>query len=106
MSKLPDFERQLSIARDLLFIRSATAADLRSEYSVSRATLLRDIQALRHLGADIRSEKLAGAGWSYYLANPEDCKARVLTWLRLERERTVLGDLSSHLQADLFEVRP
>jgi hypothetical protein len=59
-----------------------SSAFLCAEQAVSVPTLKRYLAEARHLGADIT--------WHFHLANWDQCQKRVLSWAKLERERTFL----------------
>jgi predicted DNA-binding transcriptional regulator YafY len=75
--------RQLYILSDLSQHTGAFAEDLAEKFGVSVPTIKRDIAELRHLGADIISDRNNG----YRLMNWESIRERVRTWRELERDR-------------------
>jgi hypothetical protein len=72
-----------------LSLSDRSSAFLCVEQAVSVPTLKRYLAEARHLGADITSIK-SGSRWHFHLANWDQCQKRVLSWAKLERERTFL----------------
>lgn len=66
-----------------------TALYLAERVGVSRATLMRYLGELRHLGCRIVSVR-DSSGSVYRLENGEDVVVKMSRWLTLEQERTLL----------------
>ena len=86
---MSDLCKILLVGQELLGV-DRSAEYLRSRLDVSPATLKRYIEELRHLGCRVVSVRNLG-GWVYRLENAEQVVERLSTWLRLERQRTLLG---------------
>jgi len=69
-----------------LDVRSASAADLMTKFSVSVAGLKRHISEARLLGAKIESVRF-GKGWVYLLTNKDAVRVKAHQWIQLERQR-------------------
>ncbi len=67
-----------------------SAAELQSVANCSPATLKRYLADLRHLGCIIVSMRRPD-GWVYRLENVAAVSNRLDAWLRLERQRTLIG---------------
>lgn len=65
-------------------------AELCSRVGVSVATAKRYLSDLRHMGCVIESVR-GDRGWLYRLGNLPAVEPRLVRWLRLERERTLLS---------------
>lgn len=88
MENVSELCKVLIVGHELLaFDRSA--AYLADRVGVSRATLMRYLGELRHMGCRIVSVR-DSSGSVYRLENPDDVVVRMSNWLRLERERTLL----------------
>lgn len=70
--------------------RDRSADYLGRMVGVSRATLMRYLGDLRHMGCEIVSRREA-TGSVYRLENVEAVSPRLLRWLDLETRRTLLG---------------
>jgi biotin operon repressor len=75
--------RQLEIVSYLAQRTGAFAEELADWTGASVPTIKRDIAELRHLGADIISDRNNG----YRLMNWESIRTRVRKWRELERDR-------------------
>ncbi len=89
MEQVSELCKILVVGHELL------GADRSAEYlgqrvGVSRATLARYLDELRHLGCQIVSRR-ESSGWVYRLENGDDVVSRMSRWLDLERKRTLLG---------------
>jgi biotin operon repressor len=80
--------KQLEIARRLA-AHDTSSEQLQFLFDVSRATLNRYLAELREMGAEIGAYQ-AGRAWMYRLENWPVIRARVLRWLQLETERSLL----------------
>lgn len=88
MEELSELGKILVVGSELL------GADRSADYlgrrvGVSRATLMRYLGELRHLGCQVVSRREV-TGSVYRLENGEAVTPRLLRWLDLERKRTLL----------------
>lgn len=89
-----DHHRQLLIA-ELLSNADSSAAEIAQAFDVSIQTVKRDIAMLRHLGAEIYSQRRFGAtGWVYHLVNWKVIARTVTVWEALEatRDLTIMSE--------------
>jgi hypothetical protein len=68
-----------------------SAVELCERHGVSIATLKRYIADLRHMGARITVRGGGKNPWFYRFDNADQCAKTLGTWLRLERERTLIA---------------
>ena len=80
----------LLVAQELLGA-DRSASYLKARCVVSQATLARYLKELRHMGCEIVSRREAG-GYVYRLENAEAITPRLLRWIELERNQTLLDE--------------
>ncbi len=90
-----ELHETLSVVQAIMLAGTASAAELCEAHGCSVATLKRRLDDARHLGAHVESVKL-GAGWQYHVANGPVIAERLGTWLALERERSLVGEVPRH----------
>ena len=88
MDELSEMGKILVVGHELLG-SDRTADYLGRRVGVSRATLMRYLGELRHLGCKIVSRRESGTP-TYRLENPDEVVLRMSRWLDLERKRTLL----------------
>lgn len=88
MEQLSELGKVLLVGYELVGA-DRTAAYLSDRVGVSRATLMRYLGDLRHMGCDIVSRREA-TGPAYRLENREAVRGRLHVWLTYERERSLL----------------
>jgi hypothetical protein len=66
-----------------------SAEYLQNHAAISWATLKRYLRDLRHMGCEIVCRR-EPSGSLYRLENPEAVQEKLITWLRLEREHTLV----------------
>jgi DNA-binding GntR family transcriptional regulator len=79
----------LEIGRYLVVTREAQAEELAAAAGCSGISVKRAIGELRHMGAVIRSEWRGRSCW-YVWENADACRQRLLQWVGLEEQRTLL----------------
>lgn len=80
----------LQVGRYLVVSREAQLGELAAAAGCSEVSAKRAIGELRHMGADIVSEWRGKARW-YVWRNADACRQRLLAWVALEEQATLLG---------------
>lgn len=72
---------------ELLLAGDRSAAELMAARGLSRATLMRYLSELRHIGCDIVSMREGGDRARYSLRNGQAVAGRLRAWIGLEESR-------------------
>ena len=88
-------EKQSELGKILTVGHALVGADRSAEYlvnlvDVSRATFMRYLGDLRHMGCRIVSRREGAASPVYRLENADQVRVRLAGWLDLETRRTLL----------------